>query len=273
MNKGMYFWKSKHAPNKKLVIILAVLLALVCSGVGGWYYFIYTPQKKAAEELKRKKLDLESKIKKIGEFYQSKLVGGSVDNYIKLLGEIYKSRVNLSMTGYVEDNVSCNTTSCTFIYSMSPTGVFNVQKKYFWDEEYSASFSEKDITFADLPSKLGGNTLLDKYNNNEEIDVPDCGNVLSYIYTFNSVIGSSGEINIVSPPASSVTDIENKVQGPKKRYGLLFGSWEVTTENNILNMMVFFEKQACRDSFIIKSVEMLSSGATISGDFACKSGN
>lgn len=273
MNKGLYFWKSSFVPNKKQGIMLGIILVIILAATAGWYFLFYTPHKQHDLELQNKKTALEQQIKQVSTFYEDQLKGGSIDRFSLLLNEMYKSRLVLGLTGYNEIGFSCKTDNCTFSYVIKPSHVFNVQKKVFWGKSYSSSFSNKGISFSGIPAKLNDNIVLQHYSKGKNIDTADCGQVLSYIYAFNSINKKSDQITIVKPPASSVLDVEEKIKGNTKYYGLLFGSWTVKAKDDIVHLMSLFERQAFRDSFIIKGIEFKSKEVNISGGFVCKSGN
>lgn len=271
MNKGLYFWKSKRVPSKMIGVVLIVLFLLIVGLGAGWYYFLYLPQKKMEAEIKAKNAAIERQIKEVNDFYLDKLKGGSVSEFTDLLTEIYKSRIMLRLTGYQENSFTCSPESCTFGYTLKPSVVFNVQKKMFWSNFFSGSFSDTEITYSDIPSKLSGNKIFSSYMAKENVAVPDCGEVLNYIYSYNSTHPSAGEYTVTDPPSSSVSDVEDKVRSRKKYYGLMFGSWTLKTKNDLTKIMSQFDRQAYRDSLIVKSIELSSGDINISGVFVCKS--
>lgn len=272
MNKGLYFWKTNRVPDKRKLIIFAILLVTILGSVAGWYYLIYTPHKKHEEEVLKKKADLVSKVKKVNDFYEEQLKGGGVDQFALLLDEIYQSRLVLGLTAYDEKVITCKADGCTFSYEILKSRVFNIQKKNFWGKGYSASFSNKGINFSGIPSNLKDNFLLKSYRKNKDISVVDCGRLLNYIYAFNSISDKSDQIIIGNPPASSVLDIEGEVKAQKKIYGLLFGTWTMNAKNDLVHVMSVFERQAFKESFIVKGMELKSKALKITGGFVCKSG-
>jgi len=272
MNKGLYFWKTSRIPGKKQGIILAVLLATILGSVSGWYYLVYIPHKKHDEEIQKKKADVANKIKKIDDFYEGQLKGGGVEQFTLLLNEIYQSRMILGLTSYDEKLISCKPDSCTFGYEILKSHVFNVQKKVFWGKEYSASFSNKGINFSGIPSNLKDNATLTNYRKKRDVAAVDCGRLLNYIYAFNSISDKSDQIIIAKPPASSVLDVESEVKSQKKSYGLLFSTWSMNAKNDPIHVMSIFERQAFKESFIIKGMELKSKALKITGSFVCKSG-
>jgi len=77
---------------------------------------------------------------------------------------------------------------------------------------------------------------------------------------------------IAKSPESSVLNVEEKIKSNNKYYGLLFGTWTMTAKNDVIHVMSIFERQALKDSFIVKGVELKSKALKISGGFVCKSG-
>lgn len=272
MDKGLYFWKTNHVPNKRQWIILSAIILLIFSSVASWYYLVYIPNQKHVEEVRRKKVDLENKVKKVNDFYEDQLRGGGVEQFIYLLDEVYKSRLVLGLTNYDEQLITCKADSCTFGYEIQKSHVFNVQKKRFWNKDYLASFSSKGVNFSGIPSNLKENILLTNYRKKGDIPVVDCGRLLNYIYAFNSITDKSDQIIIGKPPASSVLDIEEQIKAQKKRYGLLFGTWTMNAKNDPVHVMSIFGRQAFKESFLVKGMELKSRALKITGVFVCKSG-
>lgn len=272
MNKGLYFWKSGLTPNKRQWIILTIIVAIVLASVSGWYYMVYVPHKKHEEEVLRKKNELQQNVKKVNSFYEEQLKGGSLERFSLLLNEIYRSRTLLAMTGYDEKVITCKNNSCNFNYEILKSHVFNVQKKNFWGKDYSASFSNKGINFSGIPAKLESNSILDSYKRGKDVSIADCGELLSYIYAFNSINDKSDQLVIAKAPASSVLDVEEKIKGNNKYYGLLFGTWSMNAKNDVIHVMSIFQRQALKNSFIVKGIELKSKALKISGGFVCKSG-
>jgi len=272
MNKGLYFWKSSRTPNKRQWIILAIIVSIILVSVSGWYYMVYVPHKKNEEEIQRKKNELQQNIRQVNDFYEEQLKGGSIERFNLLLNEIYKSRLLLAMTAYDEKVITCKTDNCTFGYEILKSHVFNVQKKIFWGKNYSASFSDKGINFSGIPAKLDSNRILDRYKRGKDVSVSDCEELLNYIYAFNSINDKSDQLIIAKSPESSVLNVEEKIKSNNKYYGLLFGTWTMTAKNDVIHVMSIFERQALKDSFIVKGVELKSKALKISGGFVCKSG-
>ncbi len=274
MKSGLYFWKNSRKPSKTMGIVIALIILVLSGGAAGWYYLIYTPHKQHEEELKRKEQAIQDNILQVASFYDSNLSGGSIDRLDLLLFEIYKSRTKLSLSGYDENSVNCTTSGCTFNYAIHQGHVFSLQNKEFWGSDFSGSFSEKEVSFSDIPSKLNSNVLLDKYKANEDVNVAECGRMLNYIYSLNSSGIIPGVFEIVAPPASSVIEIEKELGVRGRYYGLLFGSWKMETkDNSISHLISIFDGQAFRDDFLVKNIEIKLGTVSISGDFVCKTGS
>lgn len=271
MNKGLYFWKGQLTPGKKMGIIMGLILVIIVGSVAGWYYLLYIPHKKLEAEIKAKKEEVERQIKQVNDFYLDKLKGGSVERLTLLLTEVYKSRIMLNMTGYQEKAFTCKADACSFSYVTKPGSVFNVQKKMFWSDFYAGSFSDNQMSYSDVPSKLNDNKLLNNYKEKNAISVPECGNMLSYFYSFNSVSNKNELFTITEQPSSSISSVEEKIRNSKKFYGLMFGAWTVTTVNDLPMIMSLFERQAYRDNLIIKNIDLSSGVVNISGGFVCRS--
>ena len=274
MKSGLYFWKNSRKPSKTMGIVIALIVLALAGGAAGWYYLIYFPHKQHEEELKRKEQAIKAKISQVSSFYDNNLAGGSIERLGLMLSEMYKSRLKLGLSGYKEESLSCTTSACKFNYSIQKGHVFSLQKKMFWGSEFSGSFSEDQVSFTDIPSKLNTNILLKKYSAGEAIDVPECGMMLNYIYSVNTSGMISGKFEVKAPPASGVIKVEKELGGRSKYYGLLFGSWKMETkDNSIPHMISVFNSLAFQDDFIIKSIDIKSGVVSISGGFVCKTGS
>lgn len=274
MKSKLYFWKDNRKSTKTLGVIILVIVLILVGSVSGWYYLVYIPHKQHEEELQRKEKAIQAKISQVSNFYDTHLTGGSIEHLSILLSEMYKSRLKLSLSGYGEQSVDCTTTGCTFNYFIQNGHVFNLQDKDFWGRSFSGSFSEKEVSFTDIPSKLDSNILLEKYKATEGIAVPECSVMLNYIYSLNSSGIISGKFEVTQPPASSVISVEKELNGRGKHYGLLFGSWMMETkDNSIPHLISIFNSQAFKDDFIIKNVNFKLDVVSISGEFVCKTGN
>ena len=274
MKSGLYFWKNSRKPSKTMGIVIALIILVLAGGAAGWYYLIYTPHKQHEEELKRKEQAIQAKISQVSSFYDKNLAGGSIERLGLLLSEMYKSRLKLSLSGYEEKSATCTTSGCTFNYDIQKGHVFSLQNKEIWGSVFSGIFSEKEVSFSDIPSKLDSNVLLKKYKANEDVNVTECGRMLNYIYSLNSSGMILGMFEVTTPPASSVIEIEKELGVRGKYYALLFGSWKMETkENSIPHLISIFEGLAFRDDFIIKSIDIKSGVVSISGGFVCKTGS
>ncbi|KQN48883.1 hypothetical protein ASE99_13455 [Serratia sp. Leaf51] len=274
MKNGLYFWKSNHKPSKKQGVIISLIVLILLGSIAGWYYLIFVPHKKHEEELHKKEVAVQAKLKQVSTFYDTALTGGNIDRLGLLLSEIYKSKLKLSLAGYEKESVKCKVAGCEFTYSINKSHVFSLLKKDFWNESFLGSFAEKEVSFTGIPSKLDQNHLLERYHSKKNIDVPECGVILVYIYSLNSTGLIPGTLEILKSPTSSVTTVEKELGSRTKYYGLLFGSWKMETKDlSIPHLISIFQGQAFQDDFIVKNVEIKLDAVSISGDFVCKTGS
>lgn len=273
MKKGLYFWRNKKASGRTLLIIVIAIVALILMGGAGYYYFVYVPQKKHQEELEQQKIALQQKIAQVTQFYQKELAGGGTGEFTALLHEIYISRVPIELAGYTESTISCGANVCSFSYQLNPSAVFNVQKKRLFGEDYASIFSEASLNYVDVASKLNINPILELYQKNQDVEVPECGVLLNYINAYNSANSLSNKITIIAPPSSSVTEIEKQIKSAKKHYGLQIGYWEISTSSDLFHIESLLRRQAFRQAFIIKTFSVDNGTAKVSGGFVCKNGN
>jgi hypothetical protein len=273
MKKGLYFWRNKKTSGRTLLIVLIAIIALTFIGGGGYYYFVHIPQKKHQEELERQKVELQQKIAQVTQFYQKELAGGGTGEFTALLHEIYISRIPIELAGYTESTISCDANACSFTYRLNPFAVFNVQKKRLFGEDYASSFSEESLNYVDVVSKLNTNLVLESYQKNQDVVVPECGVLLNYINAYNSANSLSNKITIIAPPSSSITEVEKQVKSAKKYYGLQIGYWEISTSSDLFHIESLLKRQAFRQAFIIKAFSVDNGTAKVSGGFVCKNGN
>lgn len=265
--------------NIKTGIVIAVVLLLILAGVAGWYFLAYKPAQILGEVKRKEAQQLANDIKKVEAFYLKTLSGGSISGFTKLAGEIVQSYGQLSAVNYVNEAFTCSAENCSFSYQLNTNGVFNIAQKVFFGEIYTANFSEKSIDFTGIKSGMDNNPLLTAYKKKEKISPPPCGDLLNYIYSYNSVAASDEALKIVSPPGSEVFSLEEKLAktGKLKYYGINSIQWELklpelnSNYTAILHTASILEKQAYKDDFIIKKIDNIKD-KKITGVMICKSG-
>lgn len=265
--------------NIKTGIVIAVVLLLILAGVAGWYFLAYKPAQILGEVKRKEAQQLANDIKKVEAFYLKTLSGGSISGFTKLAGEIVQSYGQLSAVNYVNEAFTCSAKNCSFSYQLNTNGVFNIAQKVFFGEIYTANFSEKSIDFTGIKSGMDNNPLLTAYNKKEKISPPPCGDLLNYIYSYNSVAASDEALKIVSPPGSEVFSLEEKLAktGKLKYYGINSIQWELklpelnSNYTAILHTASILEKQAYKDDFIINKIDNIKD-KKITGVMICKSG-
>jgi preprotein translocase subunit YajC len=274
MIKGRYIWKKKSSSIKSLPLIvgsiIAIIILVTCTT---WYFLMYIPQKEQKEREISEQQQRVQKKQQIENYYSDILSGGDVHSLIDLVTEIDKSRIPLELSGYQENTISCDKQSCSFQYSLKLNGIFNLQKKYFWGQEFTASFSERQMNYEGLPAKMSQNKLTDKYKNGDDITLPLCVDVLNYIYSHNTYSDKKDYIKIVTSPTSSIEAIEKELKTSlKKNYGILNSTWEIELPNNSLYTMQYFSRLAYQNAFLIKKLVINDKLTKISGGFVCVSG-
>lgn len=281
MIKKLKLQKNSLPGSKKIKtgIVIAVVLLLILAGVAGWYFLAYKPAQILGEVKRKEAQQLANDIKKVEAFYLKTLSGGSISGFTKLAGEIVQSYGQLSAVNYVNEAFTCSAENCSFSYQLNTNGVFNIAQKVFFGEIYTANFSEKSIDFTGIKSGMDNNPLLTAYKKKEKISPPPCGDLLNYIYSYNSVVASDEALKIVSPPGSEVFSLEEKLAktGKLKYYGINSIQWELklpelnSNYTAILHTASILEKQAYKDDFIIKKIDNIKD-KKITGVMICKSG-
>ncbi|MFK3662597.1 hypothetical protein ACI2I2_19125 [Scandinavium sp. NPDC088450] len=272
------------SPGSKIGWVVAILFIVLISCAGGWYYFVYTPAQEKAKALHQEQEQLAKDIKAIDAFYLKELSGGSVQRFTELANEIVESSIILQKFNYVDEVFTCTAENCVFSYKLGEGGVFNVAQKIFWGEVYTVNYSDSTYDFTGIKSRLDSNPVLTAYKNKQNAKVYPCGDLLSYVYSYNSAFIHEMPLTIKSPPSSSILALEEKIvnKGKLKLVGLSFIPWEVklsSVENtsasfgyiNILYLASFFERQAYKDAFIIKKIDTAKEN-NITGVMVCKSG-
>jgi len=274
LNKD-YIWKDITQSARKLPIIISTVVAiLILLSISGGYFLLYVPKKERLAQEEIAQQQVAQKIQQVKQYYLDSFSGGHITSLNKLLTEMARSRIPLQLAGYREENVNCDTTSCNFHYLLQDNGIFNLQQKQFWHRLFTASFSAGEVNYQGLPSKLENHPLLKKYQSAEAIQLPQCVNLLNYIYGHNTAVASKEKIMLLSAPESSITSLEDEVgQRMGQRYQFLNATWEVELPREAIYVMQYFKTLAYQDAFFIKEVAVSETGTKISGGLLCKNGH
>jgi len=282
MIKGLRLKKNAKPPSKKMIagVVFSVFI-LVAAFIGaGWYYFIYQPALAVAEAKRLENEKLQHDIKAVDTFYLSSLTGGGIPQFVMLLTEIVNSYELIKKFSYIKENYTCNAKGCTFNYQLDKNGTFLVIDKIFWGETYKSSFSDKGFDFKNLKSGLDKNNLLTAYKANRKITVGLCNDVLSYLYSYNSIVSADWRIIVESAKESKVATLEKTLSkgGKIKFHGLNFIKWsmkypkmEPDDDRKLLYLASLFDRQAYKESFIIQKIDTFKE-KKISGVIVCISG-
>jgi len=221
-------------------------------------------------------------IKEVDDFYLTSLSGGSIQSLISLLTEIVASYKLLNKFSYTNETFVCDSRTCSFNYQLGKNGTFSVIQKRFWGESYSSNFSTKGFDFTGIKSGLNNNDVLVQYKkkNNNGLKYP-CGDVLSYIYSWNTIMAREWEIKIDSPPSSKVLAKEKALalKGRATLFKFNFIKWSMKfpkldpkDNSKLLYLASLFGRQAYSDAFIVQKIDSVKA-KKISGVIVCKSGN
>jgi hypothetical protein len=273
LNKN-YIWKDITRSSRRLpMMIITVLVIFILLSISGGYFMIYVPKKEqlAQEEIARQQVS--QKLQQVKQFYMDSLAGGDIPSLNRLLTEISRSRIPLQLAGYREENVSCDVNNCNFQYILKDRAIFTLQSKNFWHQLYIPNFSAGEINYQGMPSKLENHPLLLKYQSAERIQLPQCLNLLSYIYSHNTGAANKEKIILVTAPESSVSALEQEMSARlDQSYHLLMGTWEVELPRESLYVMHYFKTLAFPEAFLIKEIAVSEKGTKISGGLLCKNG-
>ncbi|VEA59292.1 CfcF putative [Salmonella enterica subsp. salamae] len=303
MLDSLYFWKNKGGGTSgyRFLPYIIILFVLCAGGAGAWYYFVILPEQKAREEALARQQAAAQKMKNdiasVNDFYAKSLEGAGIKETIRFLSEIRISSQKLSVLNLESEAFKCNTKSCSFSYEFRPGNVLILPQKIFWGKNYNASVpaakgkgkgkskSASDFEYKNIESRLNINDIQKNYKNKKFLNLPPCGELVSYILTYNSFVKSKApksnsnndKIVIKKMPGSSVKDLESQLVGKVKAYGLMAGSWELTVNNksdliaeSIMDLQLVLYKQAYRDAFIVKGIETSKKGIKVSGGLVCK---
>lgn len=273
MSLDKFDWKhylTKVQKQSYLIFGVAVIFLFVSVGGGGWYYFQQQESEKEAARVQAER-EHDKKISSVSKYYKEILSGSSINNFIASLYEIDKSKIPLSLSGFTLDKYMCDVNKCTFSYSASGGGVFNVQELFFNGESYKANISENGLEYGVDPSPLAQDLLINSFNAREEIPVAECSELINYVYSFNSTMaGVKSKLKLLGYPQSSISKIENVLPEIKEKYSFLNVKWSVVLPDNALEMSSFLSRQAYKSSFLINKVEKKNSlEVEISGALLC----
>ncbi|MEZ6876910.1 hypothetical protein [Enterobacter sp. KBR-315C3_2022] len=301
MLENVYFWKNKNGGGGALnIIIIALVLIVLCAagGGGGWYYFVKIPADQQAEQKQREIQERQSNIASVKDYYAKSLSGADFDKAIAVLGEIRKGIYPIdSLMSLESRSFSCDNKKCNLNLKLDKDALLTQPELIFWDKPYKASVpiakkgkNEKyDLEYSNLDSKMTGSKILAAYKSgSKDLGLYSCNDIMSYVNTYNSLVkrgkgGSSKNTDemlvIKSAPNSKVADLEKTLVGSVKRYDMLSGSWEMTTQSssshvldmmNELNLQTLLYKQAYKDAFLVNKIETLKNGIKVSGGLVCK---
>ncbi|MFP2420376.1 hypothetical protein ACLEXA_02265 [Pseudescherichia vulneris] len=283
MIKGLQLRKNtKPMSRTKIVgIVILIISLLTTAGSGGWYYFVHKPALAVSEMKRQQDEQLSRDIKEVDDFYLTSLSGGSIQSLISLLTEIVASYELLNKFSYTNETFVCDSRTCSFNYQLGKNGTFSVIQKRFWGESYSSNFSTKGFDFTGIKSGLNNNDVLVQYKkkNNNGLKYP-CGDVLSYIYSWNTIMAREWEIKIDSPPSSKVLAKEKALalKGRATLFKFNFIKWSMKfpkldpkDNSKLLYLASLFGRQAYSDAFIVQKIDSVKA-KKISGVIVCKSG-
>lgn len=273
MNEIINNWKDSVKIKKILIIVVTIIVIAV--SICSYFYYSHNQEQKKIKIAKELKIKQEQTSKKsIHSFYEQAFEGGSIDRLIILLNEINRSRVNLERSGFTEYAYQCDKSTCNFNYKLRNGSLFTVQEKVVYKNNYKPSFSEKELSYEGVNSKLDGNTIKNKFYNEEKITPPSCSNVLNFIYSYNSLQDDENEkIIITSLPTTSVDSQENTYPDYQHSYGFMVGNISLTHSDNAFKMKMFWEKKPYKNYFLINDFQKTSETNNIillNGKFICK---
>ncbi|QMV52706.1 hypothetical protein [Ewingella americana] len=274
INKN-YIWKDISRSSRKLpLMIITVLVIFILLSVSGGYFLLYIPKKERLAQEQIAQQQVAQKLQQVKQYYLESLAGGHITSLNRLLAEIARSRVPLEMAGYQEENITCDITSCNFQYLLKDHAIFNLQLKKFWQHYFMANFSANEINYQGVPSKLENHPLLQKYQSADDILLPQCVNLLSYIHSHNTTVANKEKLTLLTAPESSISSVEQEIGlRLSRRYNLLSATWEIELPRASIYVMQYFKTLAYPDAFFIKEIAVREKGTKISGGLLCKNGH
>lgn len=294
MLENLYFWKGGNASGNsalKLFIIILLLIIIMAGGCAGyWYYSIYTPEQehKAAQEAAIAKL--QSDIASVNTFYEKSLEGMSIIQTLTLFEEINRDLFPLRLA-FVGDSLTyvCDSNKCDFSFNLDDGVVATYPVLQFRGQAYKASpylpkgkqAAKSGFQFTNILIKNGKNAFLKAYKAKKEIELSSCGEIVSYITTYNSFLGKNpkkgGRIKFITFPASTVDALEKELGTQVHSYGLRSATWEIeikgnntSTMDDMTDMQVILYKQPYRSAFLIRKIASTDKGLKVSGGLVCK---
>lgn len=297
MLQSLYFWKKKSGPTsllRVLAIVLVIIILLGGAGAGYWYYFIKTPADEMQAQQQQAAQQLRKDIDSVHDWYVKSLDGADIDSALRLLDEIHRSDLPLRLIQLPVKKVSylCSMTSCNMRYVLEPGAMLTQPSLKFFDKDYQPVFpvvkgkakeNALSLEYKDMKFPALSNDKIKAYKKNKPLVLPACNEVISYIKAYNSIVASAkgkkknGEIVFKSLPKSPISELEKKLKGQVKSYGMLSSEWSVavTGSENVFNsaeisMQLVLYKQAYRDAFLIRKIETVEKGIKISGGLVCK---
>jgi len=274
LNKN-YIWKDISRSSRKLpLMVITVLVIFILLSVSGGYFLLYIPKKERLAQEQIAQQQVAQKLQQVKQYYLESLAGGHITSLNRLLAEIARSRVPLEMAGYREENTTCDITSCNFQYLLKDHAIFNLQLKKFWQHYFMANFSANEINYQGVPSKLENHPLLQKYQSADDILLPQCVNLLSYIHSHNTTVANKEKLTLLTAPESSISSVEQEIGlRLSRRYNLLSATWEIELPRASIYVMQYFKTLAYPDAFFIKEIAVSEKGTKISGGLLCKNGH
>lgn len=277
-SESLYFWRKNSLRSRSMgiVILIAVTLVLLSLGGGGaYYYFVYKPEQERLANVEKQRVARQQKINALQHFYEDSLSGGSIDDFSKLLIQIYQANKKAIISGFFPQTISCDSSNCSLSYKLSERRIFNVTDIDFWGEKYSANFSKDTLDFSQIPSKLNQHPWLTMWKGKQPVALPTCTDLLSYISTWNSMVSEDLQLQLSTLPSSPVVGDEVNLKNAANSFGLLFSKWtlKISHQNPMPNLLIMLQKQQFAESFIIKSVVFDDKSTLVTGGLACKKGN
>ncbi|AGB76588.1 Flagellar basal body-associated protein FliL [Enterobacteriaceae bacterium strain FGI 57] len=294
MLEKLYFWKGGSGGGsstiKLLLIILLLFVLLAGAGAGYWYYYIYSPEQeqKAAQEAAKAKLQAD--ISSVKNFYQTSLDGMSIPQTLSLFSEINREILPLRLA-FVGNGLTytCDTKKCDFNFDLDNGVVATYPVVKMWGKEYKASpFLPKGkqevksgFQYTNVTLALDDNDLLQAYKNKKDLSLLPCGEIVSYVTTYNSYLGKNpkkgGRIKFITFPATTVEVLEKQLGTQVHSYGMRSATWEIeikgdsnSVTRNMTDMQMLLYKQSYRSAFLIRKIASTDKGIKVSGGLVCK---
>lgn len=273
MNKFIDNWKSS-GKIKNIVIGVSIILIIIIGICAYFYYSHYTEQEEIRLAKDRKEKQIKNAQNAITDFYTKAFEGANITQLIKVLSEINISRIPLQETGFNEDYYNCNPNECDFKYVLKDNAIFNSQNKIFFEKSYEPIFSDKELSYTNVGSFMNQNSLSELFNQDKEINLVSCSDLLNYIYSYNS---SKKQVNdkiiITSLPENSVASQESSYPEYRHSYGFMVGQFTVNHSDNPFIMETFWLGKPFQKSFLITGLTKMQNTknmVTLEGKFICK---